>query len=134
MYIKNNSFFFSCPVYKSLPPGCTMKPSPVDRCCQVPDCRYGSVLPVDQYTSILETLPVTSEMTFTPPVERVLKKSFNDRLKNTVAKTDVQASGYVGPLDAMVSSTSESNTHLQVGLNGTLFSVYMREISITEKL
>lgn len=128
-------YFFSCPVYNSLPPGCTMKPSPVDRCCQVPDCRYGSVVPVDQYTSILETIPVTSEMTFTPPVERVLKESFNERLKNTMAKSDVQAASYVRPvMDAMLSSTSGSNTHLQVGLNGTLLlSVYMREICITEK-
>lgn len=40
--------FHSCPEYKSLPPGCTMRPSPRDKCCLVPDCHYGSVIQVNQ--------------------------------------------------------------------------------------
>lgn len=41
-------FVNRCPVYKSLPPGCTMKPNPANKCCQIPDCHYGSVIPVNQ--------------------------------------------------------------------------------------
>ena len=95
---------FRCPVYKSLPPGCTMKPDPRNKCCHVPDCHYGSVIPLNKpfyeigltmsrlepptrrLSSVkkgIDTRVIPAKLSNTQPATAALKNSSSPSIKST---------------------------------------------------